>query len=183
MNARLGQGVRAPRQEYVSPSAAPQPHAAPGPAPQLSATFVPPQPPPRYEVPPQPSTSGWAPSGPPPPPRSRGSRLSSGSEASETESEFAARDTTSARLTDLIYEPCRNSRPPCCGFEGWFGQPEYSASQPRFRLYPRVGEVESEVAARAEALARRSKPLSDLAFPFQSSCGGGSSSLCVLTGS
>ena len=41
-NARLGKGVRAPRQEYFDPSAAPQPHAAPEPAPQPSATFVPP---------------------------------------------------------------------------------------------------------------------------------------------
>ena len=46
-NARLGKGVRDPRQEYFDPSAAPQPHAAPEPAPQPSATFVPPQPPPR----------------------------------------------------------------------------------------------------------------------------------------
>ena len=150
-------------------TAAPQPHAAPDPAPQPSATFVPPQPPPRSGVPPpQPSTSGWVPSGPPPP-RSCGSRSSSESEASETENEVAARDTTSARFADLIYEACTNSRPllddsrpPRCDFEGWFGQPEYSASRPRFRLYPRVGEVESEVTARAEALAPRSKPLSQL---------------------
>ena len=33
-NVRLGKGVRAPRQEYIDPSAAPQPHAAPEPAPQ-----------------------------------------------------------------------------------------------------------------------------------------------------
>ena len=75
----------------------------------------------------------------------------------------------SARLADLIYEVCPDSRPlteaarqPRCGFEGWFGQPEPSASRSRFRLYPRVAEVESEVAARAEALARRSKPLSQI---------------------
>ena len=160
----LGQGVRAPHQEYVGPSAAPQPHAAPGPAPQPSASFIPPQPPPRYEDPPlQPSTSGWVPSGPPP--RSRGSRTSSESEASETESEVSARDSASAHLANLIYEVCPDSRPlsdvarqPRCGFEGWFGQPESVASRQHFRLYPRVGEVE----ARAEALARRSKPLSQL---------------------
>ena len=146
VNARLGKGVRAPRQEYFDPSAAPQPHAAPDPAPQPSATFVPPQPPPRSGVPPpQPSTSGWVPSGPPPP-RSRGSHSSSESEASETESEVAARGNTFARLADLIYEACPHSRPllddsrqPQCDFEGWFGQPECSASRPRFRLYPRVG--------------------------------------------
>ena len=135
---------------------------------------MPPQPPPRFEVAPQPSTSGWVPSGPPSP-RSRGSRSSSESEASETESEFAARDSTSARLADLIYDACPNSRqllddsrPPRCEFEGWFGQQEYSAPRPRFRLYPRVGEVESEVAARAGALARRSKPLSQI-LPSRSS--------------
>ena len=126
VNARLGKSVRTPSQEYIDPLAASQPHAAPEPAPQPSATFVPPQPPPRSGVPPpQPSTSGWVPSGPPPP-RSRGSRSSSESEASETESEFAARDNTSARLADLIYEACPNSRPlmddsrrPRCDFEGW----------------------------------------------------------------
>ena len=146
----------------------PLPHAAPGPAPQPSATFVPPQPPPHAKVPPQPSMPGWVPSGPPPP-RSRDSRSSSESEASKTESEFAARDSSSARLADLIYDACPesrllldDSRPPRCEFEGWFGQPEYSASRPHFRLYPWVGAVESEVTAPAGALARRSKPLSQI---------------------
>ena len=167
-NARLDQGVRTPRQECFLPLAAPQPHAAPEPSPQPSAHFVPPQLPPRSGVlPPQPSTSGWVPSGPPPP-RSCGSHSSSKLEASEAESDFSARDDTSARLADLIYEACPHSRPlgdsrrPQCEFEGWFSQPECSASWPRFRLYPRVGEVESEVMARAEALARCSKPLSQL---------------------
>ena len=119
-------------------------------------------------MPPQPSTSGWVPSGPQPP-RSRGSRSSSESEASETESEFTARESSSSRLADLIYEVCPHSRPllddyrpPRCEFEGWFGQPEVSASRLRFRLYPRVGEVESEVAAKASSLARRSKPFSSI---------------------
>ena len=125
-NVRVDQGGRPPRREYVSPSAASQPHVAPGPDPQPSANFVPPQPPPRSEVPPQPSTSGRIPSGPPP--RSRGSRSSSESEASKTESEYAARESSSARLADLIYDTCPNSRPllddsrpPRCEFEGWFG--------------------------------------------------------------
>ena len=61
-NVRVDQGGRPPHREYVSPFAASQPHAAPGPTLQPSADFVPPQP----------STSGWVPSGPPPP-RSRGS--------------------------------------------------------------------------------------------------------------
>ena len=75
---------------------------------------------------------------------------------------FAARESSSSRLAELIYEVCPhsrplldNSRPPHCEFEGWFGQPEVSASRPRFRLYPRVGEVESEVTAKASSLARR----------------------------
>ena len=174
-NVRLDQGVRPPRQEFATPSAASQHRAAPGAAPQPSAfvppqpsAFVPPQPPPRYEVPPQPSTSGWVPSGPQPP-RSRGSRSSSESECSKTESEFAARESSSSRLTDLIYDVCPHScplldvdHPPRCEFEGWFGQPEVQASRPRFRLYPRVGEVESKVTAKASSLARRSKPLSSI---------------------
>ena len=52
------------------------------------------------------------------------------------------------------------TRPPRCGFEAWFGKPEATASKQRFRLYPRVAEVQSEVAARSESLARRTKPLS-----------------------
>ena len=69
-------------------------------------------------------------------------------------------------MADLIYEVCPDSRPlfvpkaPRCGFEAWFGQPEAAASKQRFRLYPRVAEVQEEVTARSESLARRSKPLS-----------------------
>ena len=54
------------------------------------------------------------------------------------------------------------TRPPRCGFEAWFGKPEATASKQRFRLYPRVAEVQSEVAARSESLARRPKPLSHI---------------------
>ena len=138
---------------------------------------MPPQPPPRHEVPPQPSTSGWVPSGPQLP-RSHGSRSSSESEDSETESEYAARKSSSSRLAELIYEVCPHScpllddtRPPRCEFEGWFGQPEVSASRPRFRLYPRVGEVESEVTAKASSLARRSKPIIDFDYALHPPCG------------
>ena len=109
MNDSLGQGARTPRREYTDPSAASQPHAAPNSAPPPSASFVPP-PPLHAEVPPQPSTSGWVPSGPPPP-RSRGSWSSSEPEASDTESVSAARDSSFARLADLIYDVCPNSRP------------------------------------------------------------------------
>ena len=119
--------------------------------------------------PPQPSHSGWVPPGPPPTRACRDSRSSSESEASEAESDVIVRDSASSRLADLIYEVCPDSRPlvdsaraPRCGFEAWFGQPEATASRQRFRLYPRVAEVQSEVAARSEALARRSKPLSHI---------------------
>ena len=93
-------------------------------------------------------------------------RRGSDSGASGSESVTAARDSASARLTDLIYRVCPASRPlfdpkaPRCEFEGWFGQPEASTSSQRFRLYPRVAEVQEGVAARSESLARRSKPLS-----------------------
>ena len=119
-----------------------------------------PRPPPAFEAPPQPSTSGWVPPGPPPP-RSRHD-----SEASESKLVTSARDSASASLADLIYEVCPDSRPLFvpkalrCGFEAWFGQPEAAASKQRFRMYPRVAEVQEEVAARSESLARRSKPLS-----------------------
>ena len=166
----LGQGVRAPAVEQLGSASTPQPQAAPGAAPPPSAASAPPPPPPRFKVPPsQPSTSGWVPSGPPPSRSAHDSRTSSESEASDTESDVSVRDSASSRLADLIYEVCPDSRPVLdtarplrCGFEAWFGQPESTASRQRFRLYPRVAEVESEVAARSEALARRAKPLSHI---------------------
>ena len=139
-----------------APSGRAPPSSAPHAAPRASARQAPrPQPP--FGAPPQPSTSGWVPPGPPPP---RSQRDWSESEASEFES------VSSARLADLIYEVCPDSRPlfdaraPRYGFEAWFGQPEAAASRQRFRMYPRVAEVQEEVAARSEALARRAKPLS-----------------------
>ena len=147
----LGQGYRAPASEQLGYASAPPP-------------------PPRYgDPPPQPSTSGWVPSGPPPTRAHRDSRTSSELEASDVESDVSFRDFASSRLPDLIYEVCPDSRPlsdtarpPRCSFEAWFGQPESAASKQRFRLYPRVAEVESEVAGRSEALARRTKPLSHI---------------------
>ena len=157
----LSHDFRAPQ---PAPSSRAPPSAAPHTAPRASARQAPhPQPP--FGAPPQPSTSGWVPPGPPPP-RSRHDSSESESEASESESVSNARDTASARLAELIYEVCPDSRPlfdakaPLCGFEAWFGQPEAAASQQRFRMYPRVAEVQEEVAARTEALARRAKPLS-----------------------
>ena len=169
------------RTSWVPPSTTsplPQEDWAPSPeqsgrAPPRSAPFTSPRdsapqasrPPLRFEVPPQPSTSGWVPPGPPPP-RSRHDSYASESEASDGDSVASFRNSTSARLADLIYEVCPESRPlydvraPRCGFEDWFGQPEAAASRQRFRMYPRVVEVQAEVAARSEALAHRAKPLS-----------------------
>ena len=149
----VGQDDRAPPLEQSGSTAAPQPHAAPGAAPPPSASFVPPQPPPHFgDPPPQPSTSGWVPLGPPPTRSARDSRSSSESEDSDAESDVSVRDSFSSRLADLIYEVCPDSRPlldaerpPCCGFEAWFSQPESTTSRPRFRLYPKVAEVESKV--------------------------------------
>ena len=51
--------------------------------------------------------------------------------------------------------------PPRCNFESWFDpSPASSSSRPHYQVYPRVAAVESEVADRAAALHRRSKPLS-----------------------
>ena len=166
----FGQDYRAQASEQLGSAPAPPPQSAPGAAPPPSASQAPPPPPPRYgDPPPHPSTSGWVLPGPPPTRNRRDSYSSSESEASEAESDVSFRDSASSRLADLIYEVCPDSRPltdaarpPRCGFETWFSQPESTASKQRFRLYPRVAEVESEVAARSEALARRTKPLSHI---------------------
>ena len=51
--------------------------------------------------------------------------------------------------------------PPRFGFESWFDPSTASSSSwPRYRVYPQVDAVESEVADRATGLHRRSKPLS-----------------------
>ena len=157
----LPQEDRAPPSEK---SGRAPPRSAPFTSPRDFAPQAP-RPPPRFEVPPQPSTSGWVPPGPPPP-RSRHDSSASESEASDGDSVASFCDSTSTRLADLIYEVCPESRPlydvraPRCGFEAWFGQPEATAPRQRFRMYPRVAEVQAEVAARSEALARRAKPLS-----------------------
>ena len=151
---------RAPLPEQSDRAPPRSPFAAP-----RASTRQAPRPPPAFQAPPQPSTSGWVPSDPPPP-RSRHDSSVSDSEVSEGKSATSARDSASARLAELIYEVCPDSRPlfdpkaPRCGFEAWFGQPEAAASKQRFRLYPRITEVQEEVAARSESLARRSKPLS-----------------------
>ena len=109
-----------PEQSGSAPSRSP-PFAAP-----RASTRQAPRPPPTFEAPPQPSTSGWVPPGPPPP-RLRHDSSGSDSEASDSESVTSARHSASARLADLIYEVCPDSRPlfdlkaPRCGFEAWFG--------------------------------------------------------------
>ena len=51
--------------------------------------------------------------------------------------------------------------PPHCGFETWFDpSPASSSSRPRYRVYPWVVAVVSEVTAWAAAFHRRSQPLS-----------------------
>ena len=158
----FGEGSRAPASEQLGSTTAPPPLSAPGAAPPPSASQAPLPPPLRYgDPPPQPSTSGWVPPGPPPTRNRRDSHSSSESEASEAESDVSFRDSAASRLADLIYEVCPDSRPLSdtarqlhCGFESWFGQPESTAPKQYFRLYPRVAEVELEVAARSEALAR-----------------------------
>ena len=157
----LPRDFRAPQPEQSSRALPRSPSYA---APRASAHQAQ-RPPPPFGAPPQPSTSGWVPPGPPPP-RSRRDSSESEPEASESESVTSVRDSASARLADLLYEVCPDSHPlfdaraPRCGFEAWFGQPEAAASKQRFRMYPRVAEVQEEVAARSEALARRVKPLS-----------------------
>ena len=148
----LPHDFRAPQ---PAPSGRAPPSSAPYADPRASARQVPrPQPP--FGAPPQPSTSGWVPPGPPPP-RSR---------RDSSESVSSVRDNASARLADLIYDVCPDSRPlfdaraPRCGFEAWFSQPEAAASRQRFGMYPRIAEVQEEVAGRSEALARRTQPLS-----------------------
>ena len=147
-----------PEQSGRAPPRSP-PFAAP-----RASTRQAPRPPPAFEAPPQPSTSGWVPPGPPPPRSRHDSSASTRRPVRVSRSRQLV--TASARLADLIYEVCPDSRPlfdpkaPRCGFEAWFGQPEAAASKQRFRMYPRVAEVQEEVAARSESLARRSKPLS-----------------------
>ena len=99
-----------------------------------------------------------------------GTPLGSESEDSDSDSSSAsaALDSAASQLADLVYDFCPEARPvsdsappPRCGFESWFDpSPASSSSRPRYRVYPRVAAVESEVADRAAALHCRSKPLS-----------------------
>ena len=143
-----------PRWGFVPPlsAAAPGPRFAPlppGSAPGGSSAHAPP---PRFS------------SAPPGTPRDSGSEDSD----SDSSSASAAIDSSAAQLVKLIYDFCPEARPvsdsappPRCSFESWFDPSlASSSSRPRYLVYPRVAAVESEVADRAAALHRRSKPLS-----------------------
>ena len=94
----------------------------------------------------------------------------SGSEDSDSDSSSAsaAPVASATLLAELVYDFCPEVRPvsdsappPRCGYEAWFDpSPASSSSRPRYRVYPRVDAVVSEVADHAAALHRRSKPLS-----------------------
>ena len=144
MWASAGLGWASPS---TSPSQAPrQPPLATG------GVFVPPL-----------STAAPGPRFAPPPPGGMSEDSDSGSSSAS-----AAPDSSAAQLAELVYDFCPEARPvsdsappPCCGFESWFDpSPASSSSRPRYRVYPRVDEVESEVADCAAALHRHSKPLS-----------------------
>ena len=102
-------------------------------------------------------------SAPPGTPRESGPEDSN----SDSSSASAAPDSSAALLAEIVYDFCPEARPvsnstppPRCGFEAWFDtSPASSSSRLCYRVYPRVDAVESEVADRAAALHRRSKPL------------------------
>ena len=127
---------------------------------------------PRFAPPPPGSASGGSSVHAPPPRFSSappGTPCDSGSEDSDSDSSSAsaALDSSAAQLAELMYDffpeapPVSDSAPPPrCRFESWFdSSPASSSSQPRYRVYPRVAAVESEVADRAAVLHRCSKPL------------------------
>ena len=175
--AQLGGDLRASAGlGWALPSASPsqasrQPPVAPG------GVFVPPlsaaAPDPRFTPPPPGGVPGGSSALAPPPRFSSAPPRTphdSGSEDSDSgsSSASAAPDSSAAQLAELVYDFCLEARPvsdsappPRCGFESWFDPyPASSSSRPRYRVYPRVDAVESEVADRAAALHRRSKPLS-----------------------
>ena len=144
----------APGGIFVQPlsAAAPGPRFAPpltGGAPGGSSTRAPP---PRFS------------SAPPGTPRDSGSEDSDNNSSSAS----AAPVSSAALLAELVYDFFPEVRPvsvsappPRCGFEAWFDpSPASSSSRTRYRVYPRVDAVVSEVADRAAAIHRRSKPLS-----------------------
>ena len=125
----------------------------------------------RAAPPPFGAAPGWSsglappfPSAPPGTPRDSESEDSDSGSSSAS----AALDSSATQLAELVYDFCPEARPvfdstppPRCGFEAWFDpSPASSSARPRYRVYPRVAAVESEVADRAAALHHRSKPLS-----------------------
>ena len=161
--------LQAPRQPPLAPGGVFVPPLSAA-APSVAAASYPG---PRF-APPAPGSAPGGSSSPAPPPRFSsappGTPRDSGSEDSDSDSSSAsaALDSSATQLADLVYDFCPEARPvfdsappPRCGFESWFNpSPASSSSWPRYRVYPRVAVVESEVVDRAAALRRRSKPLS-----------------------
>ena len=139
----------APGGVFVQPSAdAPGPRAAPPPSGAAPG-----------------GSSGPAPPFPSAPP---GTPRDSEDSDSGSSSTSAALDSSATQMAELVYDFCPEARPffdstppPRCSFEAWFDpSPASSSARPRYRVYPRVAAVDSEVADRAAVLHRRSKPLS-----------------------
>ena len=79
-------------------------------------------------------------------------------------------DKTLVRLVNFIYDQYPESRPlaspplaPHCEFEAFYAVSDpQETSRPRFRLYPRVGEILNKTQERAAKLAKQSKALSTI---------------------
>ena len=158
---------QAPRQPPPPPGGVfvpPLSAAAPGVA---AASY----PDPRLAPPPPVGAPSWSSAHAPPPRFSSASPgtprgFESEDSDSDSSSASAALDSAAAQLVDYVYDFCPEARPvsdsappPLCGFESWFDpSPASSSSQPRYRVYPRVAVVESEVTDRVAALHRRSRP-------------------------
>ena len=160
---------QAPRQPPPAPSGVFVPLLSAA-APSVAAASFPD---PRLAPPPPVGARGWSSTHVPPlrfSPAPPGTPCGSESEDSDSDSSSAsaALDSAATQLADLVYDFCPEARPvsdsappPRCGFESWFDpSPASSSSRPRYRVYPRVAAVESEVADRTAALHCRSKPLS-----------------------
>ena len=147
----------------------------------LGGVFVPPlsaaapsvaaasYPDPRLAPPPPVDATGWSSTYVPPPQFSSappGTPHDSESEDSDSgsSSASAALDSAAVQLVDLVYGFCPETILLLLLGEvsslGLTPSPASSSSRPRYHVYPRVAAVESEVADRAAALHRHSKPLS-----------------------
>ena len=79
-------------------------------------------------------------------------------------------DKALAQLAAFIYDECPESHPlsapplaPLCGFESFYALSDPPEStRPRFRPYPCVEEIVTDIRDRASTLAKTSKPLSEV---------------------